>query len=647
MKKLYIDFETRSRADIKKVGAWAYAAHPSTEILCMAYSFDGKPAEILLPEKLSTQDGMVFVQDDILVAHNAHFEYAIYHNILVKRFGWPAIEDPKRWDCTLSRAAMCNLPLSLDKLGQALGISAKKDLAGRQAMLKLCKPTADGSYNEDPALKRVLYDYCKRDVEAEMEIDKRLPQLPPMERAIWELDLEINRRGVQMDVPLARAATTLAGELTLELNDRLSALTNGAVSKASRVAEIKRWLATQGMNGESSLDKSAVTALLDSPIVAKSVKDVLSIRRQVGKSSTAKFEAVMNVAGTDSRARGLLQYHAASTGRWGGRLFQPQNLPKGLGEDEQGMAIDNIKNRPSLFSLLYGDKAMDTLSGVLRGCIIAVPGKQLVVADYSAIEARVVLWLAGDEKGLDMFRQGKSLYLDMAEFIYKKKGLTKKDAVEYAVGKAVILGCGFGMGKVRFRAQCATWGIDVSEDLAAQAIRAYREKYSSVKKMWYEVEKAARSARKTPGSVHACCGGKVHFGMDKKREFLCALLPSGRHLRYFKPTIVGGEYGEEIHYQGPGLGGAIEDQKTYGGSLTENIVQAVARDLMAAAMLKCEAAGYPIILSVHDELIAEWTPFPSCPDPLVDFIKLMCHTPAWAKGLPVNAEGWVGNRYRK
>ena len=471
MKKLYIDFETRAIVDIKKVGAWGYAAHPLTEIMCLAYSWDGAPVVVLTLADLNAgrrpwvEGGRI--DDFILVAHNAHFEYAVYHSILVARAGWPAIEDPNRWECTLARAAMSNLPISLGHCAAALNVPQQKDFTGRAAMLKLCKPvdtdpvSLDPIYNEDLELYAILYQYCAKDVEVEIALDRILPALPASEKAIWNLDLIINKRGVQIDVALARSAAELARELTTELNFRLNSLTGGAVSKASRIAEIKKWCAVQGVTEITSLDKPAVVALMARADVPAMVKEVLAVRQQVGKSSTAKYEAAVNAAMADGRARGLLQYHAAGTGRWGGRLLQPQNFPKGLDARAQAAAIEAINGGGAqVFSLMYGDQAMETLSGALRGVITAARGKQLVVADFNAIEPRVLFWGAGDAEALKTYRSGGSPYLDMGSFIYKRP-ITRKDAAEYAVAKMTILGCGYGMGALRFQAQCADYGIVV------------------------------------------------------------------------------------------------------------------------------------------------------------------------------------------
>lgn len=672
MKKLHLDFETRSTQDIKKVGAYAYARHPSTEITCLSFAIDdGKPRVFTAAQVRAGIPELMFGLDQFrIVAHSAHFEYAIWKYIMHERLGYPALDEATRWDCTLARAAMCNLPLSLDQCGAALGIAAKKDMDGRAAMLKLCKPIGvdplDGSpiYNEDPALYATMEAYCAGDVRAEQEIDSRLPELPPHERAIFELDLVMNHRGVLMDVPMSRLAASFADKLTTDLNAQLNVLTGGVVDKATRVLALKAYLKTQGLTVDS-LDKEALGLIFADPKVPQKLKEILHIRRQVAKTSTAKYETTLEVVDPkDHRARGLLQYHGASTGRWAGRMIQPHNYPKGVKEKEQAEIVGAIMDGdPGMFSLQYGDRSMDALSNALRGTIIAPKGKVLVAADFNAIEPRVLFWLAGEEEALASYRAGGSPYFDMGEFLYKRK-ITKKDEQEYAVSKMTVLGAGFGMGPPRFKAQCAAaqpTPVYVTDEESDRAIKGYRAKYKKVVALWYAMEGAAKKAIKEPGTTVTLCDGKIVWGMDKKREFLVCRLPSGRHLRYFKPRVrayIHAEYGEreEIMYWGPGKAGALTEFGTYGGSLTENAVQAIARDLLANGMLNAEATGvYENVLTVHDEDVAEVDPvaFESEYDLrgheaiLKHFMGLLCKTPPWSAGCPVAAEGFVARRYRK
>lgn len=691
----HLDFETRSEVDLKEVGAWKYALHPSTTVMCLTIG-DHKDRLVTLNglelgfdwnwdkvTSMLSDDLIDRIQTGHIVAHNAPFEYAVYNAILVRRFGWPARWEPKLWSCTLARAAMVGLPLDLDSLGKALKLPLLKDLEGRGVMQKLCKPLAKRDpitgaprFDEDPAKYARLCEYNRGDVLTEMLADEQLPELPPHERAIWESDLIINRRGVAVDLAVAGRAAEVADVLTTNLNDRLRELTGGEIDKATQVAKMKHYLALKGVFVEA-LDQASLTDLLAKPELPADVREVLTIRRQVGKSSTAKYTKTIATACTDGRVRGVLQYHAAHTGRWGGRLIQPQNYPKGFDTPaEQARAIDAIMRGPDHLSLFYGNRAMNALSDALRGTIVAGPGKVLVGGDFNAIEARTLFWEAGEESALECYRRGDSPYLEMANYIYKRDDITKKGAPrEYDIGKRTVLGCGFQMGWPRFQesvyVETAKTGnpVLVPDELAQRAVKAYREKYPKVVELWYAVERAAVNAVKNPGQAFYCAGGKVMWGMSRDRRFLCARLPSGRWLWYYKPeirmvwvTFCKDEACEHVktddvmkcphRRQKEALCYWGEDPythqwallKTYGGSLVENLTQAIARDLMAAAMQRVGPHGFDVVLTVHDELLCEAAPREGLVDQLE---KIMCESPAWAAGLPVKAEGWVGPRYRK
>lgn len=681
--KLHLDFETRSAVDLKKVGAWAYAMHPSTEVLCMGLASHGSAPRVLTPAEVrdpSTARLLGLLEStDVISAHNAAFEYAVYNLVLHRRHGWPALWEPRWWSCTMARAAACGLPLDLDRLGRVLGVRTPKDLDGRKAMLRLCKPVRydplDGSpvYDDDPELLARMYAYNATDVRAEMEVDEMLPELSADERAVWELDLAVNRRGVAVDLPFARRAAALSEHLVTDLNRRLCELTGGAVDKATRVAAMKDYLADRHGIVVESLDKEGVTDLLADPLLPSEVREVLSVRRQVGKkNSVAKYTAALEMACGDGRVRGLLQYHAAHTGRWGGRGLQPQNFPKGFDGDKQAAVISDVMHAcetqdPALtgvgFTSKYKAEAMDALSDALRGLFVPGEGRTMVCADFNAIEARVLFWLAHEEAALAAYRRGESPYVEMARLIYRDPAITKKTHPEqYDIGKRTILGCGYGMGAERFvdniYAETAKKGkpVRIPDELGQRAVKAYREKYSRVRNLWYEVEKAAINAVKDPSRAHACAGGKVMWGMTRDRRFLACRLPSGRFLRYWKPSVaVGktpwGDEKEELRYWGEDGARQWVPLKTYGGSLVENVTQAVARDLLAHGMLKVQAAGFDVVLTVHDEVVAEWTPEPNVAyknsEVLEGFVKMLCDTPVWAAGCPVAAEGWIGGRYRK
>ena len=461
--KAHLDFETRSELDLRVVGAWKYAMHPSTEIMCATLHEPGCRPELFRREQVRELARLDLGQT-IISAHNAAFEFAVWHCIVHKRFGGQKRSDPALWSCTMARAAMVGLPLDLDSLGRVLHIKTPKDLEGRRIMLPLCKPRGydalgEAIWDETPEKYERLYVYNGVDVQAEEEIDPLLPDQPPSEKRIWDLDLIANARGVAVDLDVCRKASALAGALTLDLNARLRELTGGAVAKATQTAALKIYIKSQGVaiptkedkDGEikETVDKAAILGLLSDDSVPKNVRDVVTIRQQVGKSSTAKYVKAIDTAGPDGRVRGVLQYHAAHTGRWGGRLIQPQNYPKGFDEKTQPGEQERcvkLLDEPDLFMLQYGDRSMEALSDLLRGTIVAGPGKVLISADYNAIEARVLMWLADEQNALAAYRRGDSPYVDLARTIYNNPSITKKThPKEYDLGKRAFLGYGYGM----------------------------------------------------------------------------------------------------------------------------------------------------------------------------------------------------------
>ena len=706
--KLYIDFETRSEADLEVVGAIAYAQHPSTEVMCLGYAVDDLPVHVLSRAQVLDRKWFAAVPADaVFVASNAPFEDAIWEYVMVKKYGYPPHRDPKLWDCVMARALMVGLPAKLEHYAKVLGLAHQKDLEGRAAMLRLSKPKGydalgDPIWENDPELIRKMMLYCGIDVEVERAADKVLPMMGAHERAIWEHTLVVNRRGVQVDLELARKASAIAAVITEGLNKELRRLTGGFVDKATQLARLKAWLFAQGLSEfkpadktvledeqeeQAGLDKAAMLALLDRADLAPLVRKVITIRQQVGKSSTSKYIKTIEAACLDGRVRGVLQYFAAHTGRDGGRLIQPQNYPKGFMDPiVQAAAIACIMSGDAeLFSIMYGEEGMNTLSDTLRGTIIAAPGKQLVSADYNSIELCVEMWLADDQATLNLLRAGGKPYVDMARAIYNDEKI-KKDThpKEYDLGKRAVLGCGYGMGAPKFKTTCKIQAnLDITDELAERAVKVYRAKYPLVPQMWKATEAAAVMAVKNPGQAYDSCSGKVLWVMSKDRRFLVAKLPSGRFLWYWKPVIrmewmtfckdencqhvkarnaamcPGRQQREQMFYWGK----HPETKqwcllKTYGGMLVENVTQAVARDLMMNGAINCEAAGYDQVLRVHDELLAEIGHLTAGEiadraegktgvRDLARFIETMTKTPAWAAGCPVAAEGWIGPRYRK
>ena len=694
--KTYIDFESRGVLDIKKVGGHRYAAHPSTEIIAIAIAIGDAPVRIIRKGDVAAFAKSLTLRPDLLlVAHGVQFEYAMWHYIMNQRLGAPSLIDPKYWTCTMARSAMCGFPQALAYLGPALNLPTHKDLEGRAALMKICKPVSydwlgDPVYNEDPALYEAMYKYNGIDAETTRAADKVLPEILPVDRAIFELDLIINMRGMRADTAMARSAAKLAAQLEAKLDADLHRLTGGAVSAASRVGEMKRFCVAHGVtlptkvskdNGEVSetLDKAAVTDLLAAESTPVIVKEVLSIRAQAGKTSTAKYKAMLDVADPkDERLRGQYQYWGAGPGRWAGRGVQPQNLPKsqsaafpdGIKAAQQADIVAAIMaDNHEAFYAQYGARSLSALSGVIRGAIVPAPGKFFAQADLNAIEVRCLFWEAEEKSALALYAQGKSPYIDMANYIYKRNDI-KKGTPEYDLGKRTILGAGYGMGVDRFidsaYEETAKIGrpLLLSREMGERAIKAYREKYRTVVNLWYSAQHAAIAAVRTPGSVHATAGGRVHYSMSLDRRFLLCRLPSGRLIFYYKPSIVkiDGRMGpeDELHYLGISKNGTMIDESTWGGKLVENFTQGIARDVSANGMLEAEKDGlFAIVLHSHDELLCE-----------VDEVYLndiyrtlliaayhaqivkelerrMAIVPTWAPGLPLAAEGYSAMRYRK
>lgn len=655
---IYIDFETRSEIDLRKCGAWNYSLHPSTEVHCMAYRLDNRPVKIWIPEfdnsyhNQCPYDLKVWLfgkEGQRVEAHNAFFEYCIWDHIMVPRYRWPRI-DSNRFRCSMAKALSYALPRSLEGATEALDSKYKKDPVGRRIMLKMCKPRKPTEHNKnkyhaDPKDFELLYEYCKKDVMAEKALSESLKELPSKELKIWQMDQRINRRGVYCDIDAVKGALIVLTDLDKKAKKEILELTDGEIYSYGQIAAILDYCESNGFKLKS-LDKDSVKKALKKELPFN-VKRILEIRQSMSKSSTKKYQAMLNLACKDSRIRSTLVYHGASTGRWAGSGIQPQNYTKGKIKDpkEIKLAIECLKSTYTLKDpdqfYLYFDNPMSVLSSCLRAMLCAAPNHVLIGADYSSIEARVLLWLADDKRGLELFRNGADIYKDMAATIYNI-AIEKVTKEQREMGKRAILGLGYQMGRPKFKKTCYDWGKQVvSNEFAQRVVDTYRDKYKKVVKLWSAMNRAAIICIKT-GKTATC--GKVKF--KKGKRFLYCQLPSGRKLAYYNPKLEIGKYGKaQIKYWGvDSQSKKWNRQTTYGGKLVENMTQAVARDIMAHAMLRVEKKGYPIVLSVHDEIVSEVKKnFGS----IEEFENLLCKLPQWAKGLPVAADGWKGKRFKK
>lgn len=651
--KLTIDFETRSRAEIKDVGTYAYAQHPSTEVMCMAAKLEDGAPKIFVPEvfaamlpaghglPLATAAEIFVPEITVIEAHNAMFEFAIWNSVCVPHYGWPILK-PEQITCSMALASMFALPRKLASAGEALRLDIQKDAIGHRLMLKMCKPKKDGSWHEKPEDLVALYRYCIQDVEAEHALSTALGgSLPPSERRIWALSVKMNDRGIRVDIPAVKAIRSLVQQHEEKLLDRMAKMTRGKVKSPKQVEAFVQWVnAKHESTLLQSADKAAISAALERKDIGPEVREALEIRQSLGKASTAKYEAFLNMTCADGRLRNNLVYHGASTGRYAGTGVQLQNLPRPHKGFKAGVSLPALASGDLEYAQLVLDDPMPHASSALRSMIIAEGGKDLVVADYSSIEARNVMWLAEENEAVQMFRDGADIYCEMASFLYGRP-ITKADSRERFIGKSIILGCGYGMGAPKFKATCAGQGVDVEDELAAKAVQAYRTKYSKVPMLWYALERAAKQAIKERGVWFPA---KLVRWMCKGR-FLRCRLPSGRMLWYMDPALSTDEHGEGITFMGVDTyTKKWSRQKTFGGKLCENVVSAISRDIMTNAMLNLEDAGYDVVMTVHDEIISE---VPKDFGSVEEFIEIMTQPIGWAPGCAIGAEGWRADRYKK
>jgi len=683
---LHLDFETRSACDLRKAGLDVYAADPSTQIICAAYAFGEGPVKLWCPLRPGEPDPLDLsnaLRDMGVELHsyNAPFEMAIINNILRTLF------TAERARCVMAMSYAMGLPGSLENCAKALGVDQQKDTIGSRLIQQYCRPRIAPEDNggavvwwEDPEKLERIYQYCVQDVETERAVEKRMLALSPYEQKVWELDYRINRRGVKVDVPSVRAAINLVENEKDRLNREMRHITNNAVATCTAVQQIKDYFELFGM-GVESVDKASVGALL-STTLPPVLRRVCELRREAGKAATAKFTPMAESAGADWRVRGCYQYSGANTRRWAGRRIQLHNLQRQKSPYAliRGMIADVRAGLSAEELALYYGPPMDILGECTRSFLMADEGKEFHCADFSAIEARVLAWLAGEESVLAVFRNGQDIYKSAAAGIFGVKTESVTDE-QRQVGKVAVLALGYGGGVGAFQTMAkgygvkmepayqylmgiatpehrirseATWNsskkkeeITKKEFIASELTKIFwREANPAIVNFWYQLENAAVNAVQNPGKLHKA--GKV--GYKKAGSFLVCFLPGGGKLIYPYPKVeeIETPWGEKKN----GLTYMAEDGqskswvrfKTYGGSLAENVTQAVSRDLQADAMLRLDAAGFSIVIHTHDEIGCEEFEGKRT---LREMIAIMTQIPPWAQGLPLKAAGFTGDRYRK
>lgn len=644
MKKLSIDIETFSDIDLIKCGVYKYADSPAFEILLFAYSIDDGEINIIdlvngeeLPEEIAEA-----IKSDTVIktAFNAQFERVC----LSKHLG--ILLDPSSWYCTAVQAADLSLPASLADVGAALGLERQKMTEGKELIKYFCvpcKPTkSNGSRTKNmpwdaPEKWTLFKEYCKRDVDVERQIAKKLDMYPisESEHRLYVLDQNINDRGVLVDLELARQAVKLNSIQTAVATEQAYTLTG--LENPNSVAQLKAWLTENGVEIES-LSKKAVSALVDE--TDGDIQEMLHLRLLMSKTSVKKYEAVMRSVCKDNRVRGMMRFCGASrTGRWSGQILQVQNLPQNHIPDLT-LARDIVKDGDfELLDMTFGN-VPNVLSELIRTVLIPKPYLRFIVADFSAIEARVLSWLAGEQWRLDTFRNGGDIYCASASQMFRVP--VEKHGVNGHLrqkGKISELACGYG-GSVGALKNMGAVEMGVPEDELQGLINDWRNANPHIVKLWTEVGNTAMKAIKEKTIVSL---GKLVFMYE--RGILFIRLPSGRRLSYIKPRIGTNRFGgDSITYMGVGASKKWERLETFGGKLVENIVQAIARDLLASAMINVANAGYNIVFHVHDEIIAE---VPDGQGSVDEMCMLMSINPDWADGIPLSADGYECEYYRK
>ena len=658
IRSLNIDIETYSSVDIKKSGLYKYVQSPDFQILLFAYSINGQPTKIV---DLTTGDRIPFEIHQALMdpnvtkhAYNAAFEWYC----LSKFLGLPAPANwLKEWRCTMFHGLYCGFTAGLGPTAKAMGLPQdKRKMSVGSSLIKLfCTPTKPSKKNgnrtrtlphHEPEKWELFKEYCIQDVEVEKEIESRLSSfpIPASEQKLWELDQQINAYGVRVDQQLIEGALYIDDLATATLTEEAVKITGLANPNSSQ--QLTKWLADKGLEVEN-LQKDTVTNLLTS--TEGEVKRMLEIRQELSKTSTKKYVAMESAVCDDGRVRGLLQFYGANrTGRWAGRLVQVQNLPRNYLET-LGHARDCVREKKiDALKYVYGN-IPNTLSELIRTAFIPSEGNILLISDFSAIEARVIAWLAGEQWRLDVFNtHGKIYEASASQMFGVPLERIKKGNPEYELrqrGKVAELALGYQGGPYALESMDKDKVLDPSE--LPDIVRRWRSSSKRIVDLWYSLENAALSVMRTgqPAGVRGLIIAResdIRNGLD----FLTITLPSGRKLFYVKPFLSQNDFGKEaLHYFGLNqTTKKWEKQSTYGGKLVENCVQAIARDCLAVTLKRLAVLGYQAVMHIHDEVVLD---VPKNKADLDTVASIMGTPIPWAPGLPLTADGFLSEYYKK
>ena len=642
MKKLSIDLETYSSVDLGKSGVYKYAESEDFEILLFAYSIDDGEVKVidLANGEIITEEILSALSDERIEkwAFNANFERVCLSRFLGKRL------KPQAWYCTMIWSAYLGLPLSLEKVGEVLKLDKQKMNEGK-ALIRYfsipCKPTKTNGMrtrnlpHHDLKKWSTFKKYNQRDVETEMEIKKKLSAFP-MPQSEWEnywVDQNINDRGILIDEVLVDSAIKFDEILREENMDRAIELTG--LENPNSPLQLKEWLNKKGLEIDSLAKKDVESALKN---VEGDIKEVLELRQELSKSSVRKYDAMKNVKGKDNRARGLIQFYGANrTGRYSGRLIQVQNLRRNNLKDLD-LARNLVKNRDyETMEILYKSPS-DILSQLIRTAFIPKEGTRFIISDFSAIEARVLAWLAGEQWVLDAFENGEDIYCRTASRMFgvpvEKHGVNGHLRQK---GKIATLACGYqgALGALK-----AMGGIEMglSEDELQSIVDSWREANPNIVSLWWDIDSVVKRVVKTRAKE-----GYKNLVISYEKGILFIELPSKRRLAYPKAKIGMNRFGgESVVYEGIVVGNKWDKIESYGGKFVENIVQAIARDILAEAMMRLEKKGFNIVMHIHDEVVIE-----SESSSIEEVNQIMSLVPSWAPGLILDADGFESEFYKK
>ena len=658
--KIHIDFETFSASPLQDVGAWTYANHPSTDLICLAWAFNDDEPSIWTAHDNNVR-GFSTLEELFekikegweVFAWNAQFEYYIWKYCATKKYGWPDIPLEQFQDAQALALSLA-LPLQLGKCGDALNLDIQKDKSGKRLINKLSKPRRPTKLN--PAIRWTyenasidyedMYEYCLQDVRSERAICDVLPihHLPGYERDLWLMTVRLNDNGVPVDIDTVKYIRHLLQQYEKVQVSRLSKITDGDVTTVGQIARMKKWMAEYYDIHFDSLNTEAINNALEKGGLPKPVEQLLNIRRLMSRTSTKKYNRIVDMVDSNGFVHDILRYHMATTGRWGGSGLQVHNLPNAK-VDDPDLVAKVVKWKSLRLFIIFYDDPMYVGSAMIRPIVRAKLGFKLYVSDFNSIENRVTCWLADDQESLNLFRARLDQYVWFATKLYEIE-YDNVNKHQRTHAKTCILGLGYGMGIDKFHETCVSYGMDVTYDEAKRSVNLYREIFHKIVDLWYKSYACAMETILTGTTTRY-----IHLRFIKENNFLFMELPSGRRIAYYDPKVepVSTPWGETK--RGITFMGHQPYTRKWGrlklipGRLIENAAQGMARDIMAEAKLRVIERGYNVIFSVHDEIVSH--------DPvnfgsLKEFNEILCDTNVKTyPGLPIDAEGFVANRYRK